>query len=502
MIPGPTLLVACPHCATVAKQPTWASISTALWPLLASALAARLCRCASCAMLFSPEDAEVQGTVAAFGGPREEVSLRIDDLGPQRLAVMALLRRVLDLELADVRQLLASQPLVLEAELVERHDLERELLELGVGVQRLVEVIPGEAPDHDLTSEELEQLDELASASADDLREALATDLPCSAEQRQWLLQRVQAADIRRSAADAADHVRTRFMDDGQRLIEQATALQQAYWTANPEERAALTERFPAELSWPERLRLHHLLCLELVGDRALDDETLLDSVDKEDNETLALVEQTYALLVSNESPYLGRVAMVFQGVGEVEEDEQPSLAGCLFNPSLTHLGSLEIIRVNDDLEPEAIDFVPFDVLHAVSFPTPPAIYRAAQLFYEDKQSELCFVPLLYGISHRSPLDSDKDGSQTRFACHVGCELSPAQRCLSFQNISDGGAALGLGIGQQDLSVSDGESSSLFGLASLKLVDFPLDIADPSFDDRCRRRGLDPEALRRDHGPQ
>src|SRR5262245_27048866 len=42
-----------------------------------------------------------------------------------------------------------------------------------------------------------------------------------------------------------------------------AVEMQQRYWTHNPHEQAQLEAKGAGRLDWHERLRLHHLICLQ-----------------------------------------------------------------------------------------------------------------------------------------------------------------------------------------------------------------------------------------------
>jgi hypothetical protein len=284
-------------------------------------------------------------------------------------------------------------------------------------------------------------------------------------------------------------------------VVRRALELQQAYWTFDLEEKNALLQRRaeapdqqdePDGLSWPERLRLHHLACLEMLGDQPLDGLQAQPA----DAETTALVEELAWALLGPQSPYRPRLALVFQGEGELEEGDTPDQQGLLLNPALTHLGALEVIRVDEQVMPVEIDFVPMDALHAVVLPRPPSLLRVAQLLYEDQRVEMVLLPLLYGLSWRSGQATDTDGSMTRFLGHV--ELG--DQAPSPGHFAPG--SLGVGIGHQDLVVHSDEGQNLFGLGSVRHIEFPLDISDPHFDERCRARGLDPEQIRRAHTPE
>jgi hypothetical protein len=256
-----------------------------------------------------------------------------------------------------------------------------------------------------------------------------------------------------------------------------AIELQQAYWTFNPNEQAQLEERGVENLDWPERLRLHHLNCLqrlEVGSDREARTE-----------KCLALARR----LIEPDSPYCPRPAMVWQGAPSGSNGErEPDLQGQFLNPSLTHLGCLEVCRVDDNNVPVRIDFVSFDELSGVVFAR-PSLIRAAKLFYGDGRGEIVMAPLLYGITWKIGNEFDRDGRMTRFVAHLDDE--------QFSKLG----ATGVGVGQQDLTIfADSGGATLFGLSSIAEISFPLDMRDPRFDEKARARGIDPEEVRRRMG--
>ena len=263
--------------------------------------------------------------------------------------------------------------------------------------------------------------------------------------------------------------------------IKQAIALQQAYWTLDRDELDALAARGVEALDHHERLRLLHLLCL-----LALDSDegrAALDSDDFDDSdagasgylgERVALLAALLEALRAPDSPWRPRPCLVWQERGG---SRPPDRQGMLRNASLTHLGALEIIRLDEDRRPASLDFVPFDDLRAVLLAN-PGLFRLAQLMFEDGHEETVVVPLLYGISWASPHAHDTSGQLTRFICHL-----------------DGDA--GLGVGHQDLVIDGGEQRSLFGIGSVAQIGVPLWPEDSRFDEKCRGRGVDPVQARR-----
>ncbi|MDX1995344.1 MAG: hypothetical protein SF029_23370 [bacterium] len=261
--------------------------------------------------------------------------------------------------------------------------------------------------------------------------------------------------------------------------------LQKSYWTFNAAEKASLMQRYPAHLSWSERLRLHHLVCMELVQSGPAREALVGDQVSSEtvSGETAELCKDILSQLIAPDSPYRPRYGMLWQLKEQDNPQRPPDLQGVLENPSLTHLGSLEYIRLNQQMEPLDIGFAAFDDVFVVGFSN-PALYRAARIYFEDGRDEIVALPLLYGISWMTGKPYDTDGTMTRFIGHVELE-GTKQR-------------FGLGVGHQDLAVRREEGITLVGLGSLAQVMIALEMDDPRFEQKCRVRGLDPDQVRRD----
>jgi hypothetical protein len=253
-----------------------------------------------------------------------------------------------------------------------------------------------------------------------------------------------------------------------------AVELQRAYWTHNAEEQSQLETRGVDQLSWRERLRLHHLVCLQRLNpgpERAAATEKC---------------RQTVRRLIASESPYRPRPAMIWQGQSaQPGSSREPDMQGEFLNPSLTHLGCLEIYRVDATNQLIGIDFVGFDELSGVVF-APPNLIRAAKLFYDGGRDAMVFVPMLYGLTWAIGNEYDRAGRMTRFVAHLDDEEVGAL------------GASGLGVGQQDFTIRapDG-GGNLFGIGSVAEISFPLDVRDPRFDEKARARGIDPDEVRR-----
>jgi len=252
-----------------------------------------------------------------------------------------------------------------------------------------------------------------------------------------------------------------------------AAEMQRDYWTPNAEALSQLEAHRVDSLDWRALLRRHHLICLQ----------RLQPGVDR--GSVNEKCRQTVRRLLAADSPYRPRPAVIWRKAPHPDADREPDMQGELLNASLTHLGSLEVYRIDAASQPTQIDFVGFDELTGVLF-GPPKLIRVAKLFYEDGRQEMVFVPLLYGLTWAIGNDHDRRGQMTRFVAHVEREeVLPS--CAS-----------GIGVGQQDLSISaENGGSKLFGIGSVAEIVFPLDIRDPRFEKKARARELDPVALRR-----
>lgn len=280
---------------------------------------------------------------------------------------------------------------------------------------------------------------------------------------------------------------RDKKTDRQQATFDAAQRLQKLYWTANAEEKAALLTRYPDDLSWSELLRLHHLNCVELMnqpqGGTARMNAEFDGTALSPDEPLSALHGELVQRLLALESPFRARYVEVWQG----EDQARPAdLAGQFRNASASHFGCLEVIRVDARFEPLELVFVPFDDLWVVNL-AGASLFRAAKLFYDvDRTDEVVLVPLLYGISWFTQQPYDQDGSMTRFCCHLEV----------------GGEPLGIGIGHQDFQLDVDERRTLLGLGSLSQLVTALEMDDPRFDQKCQKRGIDPDEVRRQYPSQ
>ena len=264
--------------------------------------------------------------------------------------------------------------------------------------------------------------------------------------------------------------------------MERAKEIQQRYWRPDAGAKKRLLRKKPADLEWAGALRLLHLTCLETLTESPGREQLQREDADPEDfpaGEDRDLVVRLVDRLRSEASPYRPRYVAVWQGAAGSSDEREADLEGLFCNASLTHLGSLEVIRLDGEQRPVELAFIPLDVLCGAVF-APPALFRYGKLFFDDgRPDEVVLAPLLYGTSWLTSHASDQDGTTTRFLCRVQA------------------AGMSIGVGHQDFLVGE---RNLFGLASIGEFMVALSTKDPRFDEKCRARGLDPRAVRRAQG--
>ena len=191
-----------------------------------------------------------------------------------------------------------------------------------------------------------------------------------------------------------------------------AVELHRDYWTYDDREQWLLESRGIDQLSWHDRLRLHHLTCMERLGG-------------KERGLATEKCKSTTQRLLAADSPYRPRPAMIWRTQATPTANKKPpDMQGLLLNASLSHLGALEVYRVDENNQPAAIDFVGFDELTGIVF-APAKIIRSVKLMYEDGRTEVVLTPLLYGPTWEIGSDVDRAGRVTRFVAYLeNAELS------------------------------------------------------------------------------
>jgi hypothetical protein len=191
--------------------------------------------------------------------------------------------------------------------------------------------------------------------------------------------------------------------------------------------------------------------------------------------------------LLSLESPYRPCRCVVRGGSAEFLSplSKAPTRGEMLWNASITHLGALEVIRLDHRNRPSDIVLVPFRNIVRVRFRR-RALFLPAQITYLDGSKEVALAPVLYGISWMSKHASDRDGSMTRFCCHL--------------HIDRLGIDFPIGVGHQDFvrakSMPAKGMHALMGLGSIGEIVVALDGEDLHFEQRCRVLGLRPQDVR------
>jgi len=309
-------------------------------------------------------------------------------------------------------------------------------------------------------------------------------------------------------------------------ISERAIALQKRYWTANPAERAALEATAFEALSPAQRLRLHHLRCLALLdpmqgGDPVLRRGLLAPVAERPSDAELraaldpaarAQVEASARALLGRRSLFRPRHGFAWLGAGPPAGDAVPysDFQGRITNASLTHLGCLEVIGLDQRYEPATLEFLDFDSILTVSFGVDErgdgaakAGFRPARILLEyGLDDRVVLVPTRYGLSWfaHEPEVLRGAGSWEVAAIELGGLADPSK---AVGNALDR-RPLGISVGPQRFEVlsdfaTDGEGGlSRFVLSDAYQLSLAIDQDDPRFADKCRGRGLDVDATRGD----
>lgn len=248
-------------------------------------------------------------------------------------------------------------------------------------------------------------------------------------------------------------------------LAGAALALQQVAWNFEPDELADLLDTDRAVLSWRALLRLQRLTCLERLqsedGQAHLKQQYAPRPESQETDADRRSLELSLRLLADT-SPFKPQQAKIWQGKPGQPRQGRPGLVGACQNASLTHLGSLEVIRLDESQRPVTLDFVPFAEIARIVF-GPSSLFRKAWIRYRDHSEEIVWAPMLYELSSQSESEYIRDGRMTSFCCSVA--TTPMRP--------------GIGLGQQDLMLSLGSRSgmSMFGMGSVSEMEM---IGDPN----------------------
>jgi hypothetical protein len=243
------------------------------------------------------------------------------------------------------------------------------------------------------------------------------------------------------------------------RNVKLGREIQQKYWTANADEKKLLLEKGIEDLSWEDSLLLLHLTCLEMLSNGPGREQLMLEGQPEEASqdaplgENRDLVLRLVKRLCSDASPYRPCNGAVWQSKRGKPEESEPDKKGITRNASLTHLGCIEVIRLDDKKKPAEISFISFDELNQAIFKT-GGLFRLADFEFNDgRPIEEMLVPLQYGISWTTPNTFDRDGTYTRFICHIESKQHESP--------------INIGVGHQDFLIESGDGTSLLGLGSI-----------------------------------
>ena len=161
-----------------------------------------------------------------------------------------------------------------------------------------------------------------------------------------------------------------------------------AYWTFNRKECDELTNKYPT-LSPGEKLRLLHLLCIEIansnLGQKIINggdiraDQYKKGAWETGSKDTIVKIVRE---LSSKDSPFRKRKCLLWRGAPGESEQREPDHTGEMRNASYTHLGSLEVIRIDENQNPIEMDFIPLDDISGAMFAN-PSLYRAGKVFFD-----------------------------------------------------------------------------------------------------------------------
>ena len=305
-------------------------------------------------------------------------------------------------------------------------------------------------------------------------------------------------------------------------LTRRSIELQKAYWSPAPEELAQLEDSSTWPLSWPAKLRRHHLLCLELLegGDEAARGalrrallaprDQLPDQAERAaglDPGLRARVELSARELIGRRSPVRPRHGVVWLGEGPPAGDDIPysDLQGRILDASLAQLGSLEVLRLDERLEPSSLEMIDVDQILTLAIGRgagsgADALFRPARILREYGREELLvLLPMRHGLTWFGFEPELLRGPAEREV--ASCELAGLADPAKAAGNPDDRRALGIRAGPHRLEVlSDDpeEGLSSFTLTECYQLSLAIDQEDPAFEAKCEGRGLDPDETRRD----
>jgi len=126
-----------------------------------------------------------------------------------------------------------------------------------------------------------------------------------------------------------------------------------------------------------------HLICLEYLDSKDrknIDDEDFNDELPFNDSKDICT--EIIDCFLNKESPFCFKKGFVWQGEPGKSEKGNPDLQGDLLNASMTHLGCLEVIKIDKNENPAKVDFIPFDDIRGIIFAS-QSLFRLAKIFYD-----------------------------------------------------------------------------------------------------------------------
>jgi hypothetical protein len=186
-------------------------------------------------------------------------------------------------------------------------------------------------------------------------------------------------------------------------LSQKIYRIQKEYWTFNRKEKEILLAQFPHISKWKDILRLHHLLCMEIFqwySANNLQDATYQSGQKKipvQIQEAIVNLKNTTEKLLNEDSPYIPQACEIKYDI-LTKFREFKKLEGTCMNASLSHLGSLEVFKVDGELNPLCIDFIPFSEIKTIMHNADGTLIS----YKDNKEKDICYLASHYYFSKES----------------------------------------------------------------------------------------------------
>jgi len=215
-------------------------------------------------------------------------------------------------------------------------------------------------------------------------------------------------------------------------LLTEIFRIQQQYWTVNNDEKENLLSQFPDSLDWKQLLRLHHLLCMEVFQAYIAGHFLFKKNKIILNQEMTRFLQKSTAILLSDKSPYRPQQCEIKFDV-LTRQKEFKRMEGTLINASLTHLGCIEIIRLDPELHPVSLDFLPLSLIKVIMNNT-----EGSLVSYRDrKEKDICYLASYYYFSQESK--KFINNTHTEYVCPLECD--------------EAGEECGIGLGIQEFLI-------------------------------------------------